>query len=110
MRTREWALADHARDRGEAVEDRDMRMAAEYAQNMRNQRFQEKQQRENLAMNMANQFANMGFQMTQEQMRNLNQLTMQQLQAMNQIIAQLLAQGTPKPFDIVMGMLQGGRR
>lgn len=110
VRTREWALADHARDRGEAVEDRDMRMAAEYAQNMRNQRFQEKQQRENLAMNMANQFANMGFQMTQEQMRNLNQLTMQQLQAMNQIIAQLLAQGTPKPFDIVMGMLQGGRR
>lgn len=110
VRTREWQLADHARDRGEAVEDRDMRMAAEYAQNMRTQRFQEKQQRENLAMNMANQFANMGFQMTQEQMRNLNQLTMQQLQAMNQIIAQLLAQGTPKPFDIVLGMLQGGRR
>ncbi|MFO1464520.1 MAG: hypothetical protein U1F66_12170 [bacterium] len=110
LRAREWAVADHARDRGEAVEDRDMRMAAEYAQNMRNQRFQEKQQRENLAMNMATQFSNMGFQLGQEQIRHMNQLTLQQLQAMFAITQQLIAQGTPKPFDIVMSMLQGGRR
>jgi len=29
---------------------------------------------------------------------------------MNQLTQGLIQQGTPKPFDIVMGMLQGGRR
>ncbi|MDL1872559.1 hypothetical protein FBR05_10160 [Deltaproteobacteria bacterium PRO3] len=105
-RNRGWAVADHYRDRGEAVEDRDLRDAEAYAQ----ARMAEDMQREQIAANLSQQFMNNGFQVLQEQQRQINQLTLQQLQAMFAINQQLIAQGTPKPFDIVMGMLQGGRR
>lgn len=75
-----------------------------------NQHFTEKNTRQQFVNNLTSQFANSGMQLMQSQIQMMNQLTLQQLQAMYQVNAQLLAQGTPKPFDIVMGMLQGGRR
>lgn len=75
-----------------------------------NQHFTEKNTQQQFLNNLTSQFANAGMQLMQSQIQMMNQLTLQQLQAMYQINANLIAQGTPKPFDIVMGMLQGGRR
>jgi hypothetical protein len=106
LRGRDWAVADHTRDRGEAVHDTHERQSLEYARDMRSQRMQLAQ----MGVNFMTQMAGQGFQGIQEAQRHMNQLTLQQLQSMFAITQQLIAQGTPKPMDIVMGMLQGGRR
>lgn len=109
-RERAWRVSDRAEDRAHVVEDRDFQAAEAYARDMRNERNQQRRDRQNFLNQMTQQFANSGMQLMQSQIQMMNQLTLQQLQAMNQLNAQLIAQGTPKPFDIVMGMLQGGRR
>lgn len=100
--TREgWAHQTHERLEGER-HARGMAAMQQY--------YTEKNNRTQFLNNLTSQFANAGMQLMQSQVQMMNQLTLQQLQAMYQVNAQLIAQGTPKPFDIVMGMLQGGRR
>lgn len=110
LRERTWRVEDRDLARAWAVEDRNFGAAMQYAMQLQNQRFQREQQNQQLAMNVANQFAQFGMGELSKASEACRALTQQQLQAMLAINQALIAQGTPKPFDIVMGMLQGGRR
>jgi len=110
LRGHAWEVERHNVERAERVEDRDMQAADQYATARMGEDFQREQTRTQMMNQMVQNLQNQGFQMMQASVNQIHQLTLQQIQAMMAITQQLIAQGTPKPMDIVMGMLQGGRR
>ncbi|MCE9624835.1 MAG: hypothetical protein K8R69_05190 [Deltaproteobacteria bacterium] len=110
LRDHTWNLERYGMEVRDRRQDTAVTQAFQYAMDRQHNRDQRELAREQNLNQLTNQFANQGMQLMQSQIQQMNQLTLQQLQAMNQITQGLIQQGTPKPFDIVMGMLQGGRR